>query len=148
MRAPFIGSAKPEATQRPSATQAPTVQLWLGQTGSPGAPQAEQLPLPMHCLPTAQSLLTATQVLAPLVVSQQPAWHMLLAQQREPAVPQATQVLLLHRVLALVQLPPQQGCPAAPQPAHAPFMHAPKFMPHAPPLATHWPAMQQPPAPH
>jgi hypothetical protein len=45
-----------------------------------------------------------------------------------------------------VQTPPQQGCPAPPQPAHIPLVHIPKLFPQVIMLATQALATQQPPA--
>jgi hypothetical protein len=68
-------------------------------------------------------------------------------QQGWPTPPQAAQTLFAHITLPAVQLPLQQGSPAAPQVPQAPAVVAlqvPPRLPQALPEATHMPRSQQP----
>jgi hypothetical protein len=108
----------------PARQQLLPAQLLPVQQGSPGPPQTLQV-VPWQIVPSPHA--------GPVV---QQAW---------PGPPQDTQVpplleVVEHLVCAAVQTLPQQGCPAAPQPEHAPCAQVPLAVPHIDPSA-----MQLPP---
>jgi hypothetical protein len=126
----------PELQNAPTARHSPVVELQ--QPAEHTLPAQQGWPEPPHAWHTRCALQT---VFAPV--------HASPGQQGSPALPQATQRLLLHSVLAAVhEAPVQHIWPAPPQFPQLPFWHSPPPPGHWLPAATHEPATQQPPPPH